>query len=630
MKKLKLIIAIMLIGFSITKTMAQVTDAVNTTTQNSEWQFSLRAGFDQPLFDEDFKYIDYKGGLMFGLSANHYWNWFGIQADFDYMNNSPVVEGLNGSKYFDFSGPIRNVSTYSDILTQKENIRRMFVGVGPAFRYLSSSKKFQSEFSVLAGLGFVNGGEILVEGKRQNGSQEVLTYHSGFDNVSLFTGKALARFTYFFNNNWGINAGAYYMKHFGGAEESSKNTILKSTVYGAGLTHPVYYAEINSFTTQAFENNVGGTYTAFGEDIIIRDFQEGEADLKRKIDLASAGVFVGVTYRIVPGPKVKKEEVARVVAPPVKEEPKIVEKKYCLQVTAKDKFTGEIIPNTDVALKNSKGEIITTAKTDGFGVTKFCDISLDDYTIDGVYEEVALEGAVAKKSEFKNDLTLKKEVIYSDRDFIIKGKAVECNTTTPIEGLSVVLEKDDKSYKKISLTDAKGTFNLKLPVLGVYSLFGKKDGYFSQIEKIDASNYNRDKTLFVKLEICAEKADCGKAIGLKNILFDLDKYVIKEEAKVELNKLVRFMLDNPDVKVEVGSHTDCRSSAKYNQTLSQNRANASVAYIISQGVSKDKISGKGYGESQLLNECADGVKCAEELHSINRRTEMKVICPPKK
>ena len=130
--------------------------------------------------------------------------------------------------------------------------------------------------------------------------------------------------------------------------------------------------------------------------------------------------------------------------------------------------------------------------------------------------------------------------------------------------------------------------------------------------------------------LCAEKADCGKGLGLKNILFDLDKYAIKEVAKVELNRLVRFMQDNPTVKVEVGSHTDCRSSAVYNQKLSQNRANASVDYVVSQGIAKDRIVGKGYGESKLLNECADGIKCTEEQHSINRRTEMKVICPEKK
>ena len=131
----------------------------------------------------------------------------------------------------------------------------------------------------------------------------------------------------------------------------------------------------------------------------------------------------------------------------------------------------------------------------------------------------------------------------------------------------------------------------------------------------------------MKLEICAEETDCDKAINLKNILFDLDKFVIRADAKKELNKLVRFMQDNPLVSVELGSHTDSRGSAKYNQTLSQKRANASVAYIVSEGIEKSRIAGKGYGESKLLNECADGVECSEAQHQLNRRTEFKVICP---
>ena len=87
------------------------------------------------------------------------------------------------------------------------------------------------------------------------------------------------------------------------------------------------------------------------------------------------------------------------------------------------------------------------------------------------------------------------------------------------------------------------------------------------------------------------------------------------------------MKDNSGVKVELGSHTDSRASAAYNQTLSQNRANASVNYIVSQGIERSRITGKGYGETKLLNKCADGVSCSEEQHAINRRTEMKVICP---
>ena len=126
--------------------------------------------------------------------------------------------------------------------------------------------------------------------------------------------------------------------------------------------------------------------------------------------------------------------------------------------------------------------------------------------------------------------------------------------------------------------------------------------------------------------MCAELISCDKAIRLNNILFDLDKYVIKEAAKPELNKLVRFMKDNPTVRVELSSHTDSRASAAYNLTLSQNRANASVDYIVSQGIARDRIEARGYGESKLLNQCADNVDCSEAQHAINRRTEMKVIC----
>ena len=179
-------------------------------------------------------------------------------------------------------------------------------------------------------------------------------------------------------------------------------------------------------------------------------------------------------------------------------------------------------------------------------------------------------------------------------------------------------------------SDENGNFTMQMPVEGIYQLYGKKENYFSQTEEINASNYNREKTLYVKIEICAEKVDCGKAIGLKNILFDLNKFFIREDAKPELNKLVRFMTDNPEVKVELSSHTDCRASNKYNQTLSQNRANESVAYIVSQGIAKEKIVAKGYGETKLVNECADGINCTEEQHQANRRTEFKVICPEKK
>jgi hypothetical protein len=79
------------------------------------------------------------------------------------------------------------------------------------------------------------------------------------------------------------------------------------------------------------------------------------------------------------------------------------------------------------------------------------------------------------------------------------------------------------------------------------------------------------------------------------------------------------------IVVELGSHTDCRGTKNYNDNLSQKRAESAVGYIVGEGISIDRITAKGYGESQLLNKCADGVECTPDEHQLNRRTEFKVV-----
>jgi len=84
------------------------------------------------------------------------------------------------------------------------------------------------------------------------------------------------------------------------------------------------------------------------------------------------------------------------------------------------------------------------------------------------------------------------------------------------------------------------------------------------------------------------------------------------------------MNENP-INVELGSHTDSRGSFAYNDKLSQNRAQSAVNYIVSQGIAITRITAKGYGERQLTNKCSDGIKCTDEEHQANRRTEFKVL-----
>jgi outer membrane protein OmpA-like peptidoglycan-associated protein len=114
----------------------------------------------------------------------------------------------------------------------------------------------------------------------------------------------------------------------------------------------------------------------------------------------------------------------------------------------------------------------------------------------------------------------------------------------------------------------------------------------------------------------------GKKIILKNIYYDYDKWDILPDAAKELDQLVSFMNENPESKVLLGSHTDSRGDDLYNLKLSQNRAESAVNYVISHGISADRITGTGFGETQLLNRCRNGVECTPPEHRQNRRTEI--------
>lgn len=129
----------------------------------------------------------------------------------------------------------------------------------------------------------------------------------------------------------------------------------------------------------------------------------------------------------------------------------------------------------------------------------------------------------------------------------------------------------------------------------------------------------------IKETILVEKVEVGQVFVMENIYYDFDKWDILHESEIELDKLVKIMSDNPSWKVELGSHTDSRGNDSYNEILSQKRSESAVSYIVNKGISKGSIIAKGYGESELVNECDDGVKCSNEDHRKNRRTEFKIL-----
>ena len=111
---------------------------------------------------------------------------------------------------------------------------------------------------------------------------------------------------------------------------------------------------------------------------------------------------------------------------------------------------------------------------------------------------------------------------------------------------------------------------------------------------------------------------------LKNIYYDYDKSFIREDAAIELDKVLAVLKDNPDILVELGSHTDSRGRDAYNMSLSEARAAAAVQYLVENGIQSDRMSSRGYGETQLVNRCSNGAKCSEAEHQQNRRTQLKI------
>ncbi len=118
----------------------------------------------------------------------------------------------------------------------------------------------------------------------------------------------------------------------------------------------------------------------------------------------------------------------------------------------------------------------------------------------------------------------------------------------------------------------------------------------------------------------------GKVIGLNDIYYEFGKADITTAAKEELDNIVTFLKDNPNITVELGSHTDSRGKAAGNLKLSEKRAQVAAKYLTNMGgISSDRITAKGYGETKLLNDCDNNSDCSEEEHAKNRRTELTIL-----
>ena len=558
------------------------------------FQLSPRIGYDFPSYDNNTPYIDYKGGLDLGLSLDYYWNWFGLGFDFDYIKNQPEST-YPTDNLTDGTLPI------SDFSLTENKITRIFYGIGPNIQFRSQSKRFTTEINTRFGLASIKGGRTYLQSVAPSPAYP-LNFHAGYDASSVFTFKGQVRFTYYLNDNFGVNAGAYYMRHFG-ATELFDTPLAVSAGY-----NPV----------------VAGTL-ANGQPSNTVDFSNTQTRTEPcDCDISSVGLFAGVTFKFN-----KKEKVDVCEVCGEDHMPRCCATCGCgVTVTARDKFTNETLPFTDVVLADLNGNIVQSGTTNTYGVVVFNDVAEDDLIVKGKLYNISLEETSISKDDFKackkDGNSIQKVIKYGDLNFILKGNVVECNTTVGIQGVDIKLRDKLNAGQKNTLSDVKGEFIFHLKQASTYALNGNKDGYFSNEVELTTNGEDRDKSLFIDFEMCVNP--CGQAIKLDNIIFNLGKWDILPAARPDLDYVVKLMQDNPTIKVEMSSHTDSRGSDQYNQELSQKRAQSSVDYLMSKGISRARLIARGAGESELLNRCADGVTCEENEHTINRRTEFKVVC----
>ncbi len=237
---------------------------------------------------------------------------------------------------------------------------------------------------------------------------------------------------------------------------------------------------------------------------------------------------------------------------------------------------------------------------------------------------------------------------------LITGEVRDQNTTEIVRGAVVAVKDTDGNVLEEVVVDEEGVFELPVYCDTSYKLEGSKIGYTTQSKSLTTSMEADKKIKLLILlgtgeileqvepvvainevkpeglpEVLPEEIvkvrPSTYVVNIEPIYFELNSSYLNKEAKTELDKVVELMNKYPDMIIESGSHTDSRGIFGYNNWLSTRRASSTVNYIIDNGVDPSRITGKGYGETQLINGCSDGVECTETQHAMNRRTEFVIL-----
>jgi len=179
-----------------------------------------------------------------------------------------------------------------------------------------------------------------------------------------------------------------------------------------------------------------------------------------------------------------------------------------------------------------------------------------------------------------------------------------------------------------TITDSEGNYTLSLDCNQGNFVRALTHGYVPSEEYLERSD-SKPKIIDFYLERDTVTAgfgdDLAKLLQLSTIYFDFDKYNIRSDSEVEVEKVIAAMEKYPSLKIKVNSHTDSRGKDSYNLWLSQKRAESTVNYMVAKGIAAERLQGEGFGETKLFNKCGNGVSCSKVDHELNRRSEFIIL-----
>ncbi|WP_299767227.1 OmpA family protein [uncultured Dokdonia sp.] len=211
----------------------------------------------------------------------------------------------------------------------------------------------------------------------------------------------------------------------------------------------------------------------------------------------------------------------------------------------------------------------------------------------------------------------------------LNGLVTDKDTGEKLSNATVTLYDTNKNVFGTSVTDASATFSFDPSCDKEMLVRAEKEGYIPEEKIITIPTTSAELEALLQLEKKDKPLEPGKnlsdILNLNPIYFDFDRFNIRPDAAEELAKVLVVLEENPTMRIDVRSHTDSRGNDSYNQRLSQNRNDATIQWLIDKGISRSRLTGRGYGESSPVNECTNNVACSEAAHQDNRRSEFIIL-----